>query len=105
MYRKARVLEEKGRADEAMGLLRRVTRLYPENKSAKNDLQRLQVKQRKSRQQEFAMSKRMLGLDKVKPKEKPFFGGGSKMALAAFAVVGAVGALLGAAFYKLNDVH
>ena len=45
--------EEKGRADECLGLLRRITRLYPENKSARADLARMTAKQRKNKEQEF----------------------------------------------------
>jgi hypothetical protein len=34
LCRKAKVLEEKYRTEEAIGILRRVTRLYPNNKPA-----------------------------------------------------------------------
>ena len=40
MYRKSRVLQEKLRPEEAMGVLRRITRLYPNNANAKADLAR-----------------------------------------------------------------
>jgi hypothetical protein len=33
-FRKAKVLEEKYKTEEAIGILRRVTRLYPNNKPA-----------------------------------------------------------------------
>ena len=53
LYRKSKVYEEKGRSDECLGLLRRITRLYPENKSARADLARMTAKQRKNKEQEF----------------------------------------------------
>ena len=53
LYRKSKVYEEKGRTDECLGLLRRITRLYPENKSARADLARMTAKQRKNKEQEF----------------------------------------------------
>jgi len=103
LYRKSKVYEEKGRSDECLGLLRRITRLYPENKSARADLARMTAKQRKNKEQEFRMSKRMLGLDKVPPK-RPWYKSlpGSGLYLA----VAAVGALAGAvaAVYKFRDM-
>jgi len=64
LYRKSRVLLEKYRTEEAIGILRRICRLYPENATAKADLARVSAKQKKSRQNEEKMSKKMLGLDK-----------------------------------------
>ena len=40
LYRKSRVLLEKYRTEEAIGILRRICRLYPENATAKADLAR-----------------------------------------------------------------
>ena len=40
LYRKSRVLLEKYRTEEAIGILRRICRLYPENSTAKADLAR-----------------------------------------------------------------
>jgi tetratricopeptide (TPR) repeat protein len=40
LYRKAKCLEERGQVEEAIGILRRITRLYPDNKSSKADLAR-----------------------------------------------------------------
>jgi hypothetical protein len=40
LFRKAKCLEDRGQTEEAIGILRRVSRLYPENKQAKADLAR-----------------------------------------------------------------
>jgi len=64
LYRKSKVLTEKGLLDEALGALRRVTRLYPNNISAKKDLERLMARRQKSLLNEQNMSRKMLGLDK-----------------------------------------
>jgi len=40
LYRKSKCLEERGQIEDAIGILRRITRLYPENKSARADLKR-----------------------------------------------------------------
>ena len=40
LYRKSKVLLEKYRTEEALGILRRISRLYPNNSSAKADLVR-----------------------------------------------------------------
>lgn len=73
LYRKSKVLLEKYRTEEAMGILRRICRLYPNNSSAKADLVRVSAKLKKNRQNEEKISKKMLGLDKYeveKTKEK-----------------------------------
>merc|ERR1739848_423346 len=73
LYRKSKVLLEKYRTEEALGILRRISRLYPNNSSAKADLLRLTAKQKKNREKEEKISKKMLGLDKYeaeKSKEK-----------------------------------
>jgi len=73
LYRKSKVLLEKYRTEEALGILRRISRLYPNNSSAKADLVRVSAKQKKSRENEEKISKKMLGLDKYeaeKSKEK-----------------------------------
>jgi len=64
LYRKSKVLLEKYRTDEALGILRRISRLYPNNTSAKADLLRVSAKQKKFRANEEKLSKKMLGLDK-----------------------------------------
>jgi len=105
LYRKAKVFEEKGRSDECLGLLRRITRLYPENKSSRADLARMTAKQRRSKEQEFRMSKRMLGLDKVQPK-KPWWRSGLSRGAGLYVGMAAVGALAGAAaaVYKFREM-
>ena len=73
LYRKSKVLLQKFRPEEALGILRRISRLYPNNSSAKADIIRLSTKQRQSREKEEKISKKMLGLDKYeaeKAKEK-----------------------------------
>jgi tetratricopeptide (TPR) repeat protein len=40
LYRKAKCLEERGQVEESIGILRRITRLYPDNKTSKADLTR-----------------------------------------------------------------
>lgn len=73
LYRKSKVLLEKYRTEEAIGILRRICRLYPDNATAQADLARVSAKQKKSRENEEKMSKKMLGLDKYeaeKAKEK-----------------------------------
>jgi len=72
LYRKSKVLTEKGLVDEAIGTLRRATRLYPNNQSAKTDLSKLIAKQKKSRLNEQNMSRRMLGLDKPSKPDETF---------------------------------
>ena len=52
LYRKSKVLQEKLRSDEAAGVLRRLTRLYPNNKGAAADLARLEAKQKKHKENE-----------------------------------------------------
>jgi len=73
LYRKSKVLLQKYRPEEALGILRRISRLYPNNSSAKADIIRLSTKQKQSREKEEKISKKMLGLDKYeaeKAKEK-----------------------------------
>jgi tetratricopeptide (TPR) repeat protein len=107
LYRKSRAYEEKGRASESMGLLKRVTRLYPENTAAKADLARLTVKQKKNKEQEFKMSRKMLGLDKPTAAASTSFLGMGKLSVAFCVAVGVAGTLLGsvAAFYKLQEME
>merc|ERR1711862_637689 len=73
LYRKSKI-SEKSLLDEAIGTLRRATRLYPNNQSAKTDLAKLVARQKKSRLNEQNLSKRMLGLDKPSKSEESSFG-------------------------------
>ena len=108
LFRKAKVLEEKGNYDEALGILRRVTRLFPDNKPAKNDMIRLTAKQKKNKDKEFRMSRKMLGLDKPSnSSSSSWFPKIQKPSTIGFCLlVGAVGSALGAitAFYKLREI-
>lgn len=65
LYRKSKILAEKGCVEEAIGALRRCTRLYPANQSAKTDLGKLVARQKKSLLNEQNLSRKMLGLDKA----------------------------------------
>lgn len=71
LYRKSRILTEKCRPEEALGVLKRIVQLYPENTSARADLAKLTAKQKKSRLNEERMSKKMLGLDRHEAERKP----------------------------------
>jgi len=64
LFRKAKALAEKGEIDIAVGTLRRVVRLYKDNKLAQSELQRLLNKQNQYNQSAKNMSKKMLELDK-----------------------------------------
>ena len=64
LFRKAKALAEKGEIDIAVGTLRRVVRLYKENKLAQSELQRLLSRQNQYNQTAKNMSKKMLQLDK-----------------------------------------
>ncbi|CAB4056775.1 FKBP8 [Lepeophtheirus salmonis] len=64
LFRKSKVFLQQGRESEAIGLLRRVTRLYTRNTVAKSELNKLLENRKKSRIHEERLSKKMLGLDK-----------------------------------------
>jgi len=64
LFRKAKALAEKGEIDIAVGTLRRVVRLYKDNKLAQSELQRLLSRQAQYNQTAKNMSKKMLQLDK-----------------------------------------
>ena len=69
-------------------------RLYPSNKQCQVELSRMTAAQRKNREKEQLMSRKMLGLDKELPKpSRSSFSRAVSIALAAF---GGVGAVLGA---------
>ena len=64
LYRKSKALTERGEIDVAIGVLRRLSRMYKDNKQANADLKKLLGHREKSREKEGEMSKKMLGLDK-----------------------------------------
>jgi len=70
LFRKAKALAEKGEIDIAVGTLRRVVRLYKDNKLAQSELQRLLSKQNQYNQSQKNMSKKMLQLDKYEEEKK-----------------------------------
>ena len=63
-FRKAKAYLGKGDTDKAIGPLRRVTRMYPNNASAQAELQRVLQKEAKANEKAKNLSKKMLGLDK-----------------------------------------
>ena len=63
-FRKAKAYLGKGDTDKAIGPLRRVTRMYPQNASAQAELQRVLQKEAKANEKAKNLSKKMLGLDK-----------------------------------------
>jgi len=69
LFRKAKALAEKGEIDIAVGTLRRVVRLYKENKLAQSELQRLLNRQTQYNQSAKNMSKKMLELDKYEEEQ------------------------------------
>lgn len=104
LFRKAKILEEKGCVDESVGILRRLVRLYPNNTQSQALLTKLTTKKKKNRRVEEELSKKMLGLDKYEEEQK----NKSKWKIPRFftvgLVVGGVGALLGGivAFLKVQ---
>merc|ERR1712032_592204 len=103
LFRKAKILQEKHQLDEAIGILRRINRLYPANKQCHTELANLTNKVKASRSAEQNMSRKMLGLDKV-PMETSsgFFSKRLKVTLAA---LGGLGALAGAYLVKQYNVQ
>jgi len=94
LFRKAKILQEKHQLDEAIGILRRINRLYPANKQCHTELANLTNKVKASRSAEQNLSRKMLGLDKAPVEASSgFFSKRLKVALAA---LGGLGALAGA---------
>ena len=94
---------EKCQLDEAIGILRRVNRLYPTNKQCHTELSRLTNKVKASKEKEQLMSRKMLGLSnvKAKPTKSSFL---SKPISIALAAIGGLGALAGAYLMKHYNV-
>jgi len=103
LFRKSKILVEKCQLDEAIGILRRVNRLYPTNKQCHTELSRLTNKVKASKEKEQLMSRKMLGLSnvKAKPTKSSFL---SKPISIALAAIGGLGALAGAYLMKHYNV-
>jgi len=102
LFRKAKILQEKCQLEEAIGILRRINRLYPANKQCHAELARLTGKVKATKSAEQNMSRKMLGLDKVAAPG----GGGllSRQVKVALAALGGLGALAGAYFVKQYNI-
>ena len=105
MFRKAKVLVEKCQIDEAIGILRRVGRLYPDNKECQAELARLTTKMRAGREKEQILSRKMLGLKDMSPipsdKNTSLFSKQVKFTLAAFGGLGALAATYIMKYYNI----
>jgi len=103
LFRKAKILVEKCQLDEAIGILRRVNRLYPANKQCHTELSRLTNKVKASKEKEQLLSRKMLGLDKLqsKPAKSSILSRPVSIVLAA---IGGLGALAGAYLIKHYNV-
>ena len=103
LFRKSKILIEKCQLDEAIGILRRVNRLYPANTQCQAELSRLTGQVRRSKEKEQTMSRKMLGLDKapVRPASKSFFSQQVKIGLAALGGLGALAATFLLKHYNL----
>jgi len=103
LFRKAKILQEKHQLDEAIGILRRINRLYPANKQCHTELANLTNKVKASRSAEQNLSRKMLGLDKAPVEASSgFFSKRLKVALAA---LGGLGALAGAYLVKQYNIQ
>ncbi|TRY80857.1 hypothetical protein TCAL_02985 [Tigriopus californicus] len=65
LYRKGKALQSKNRIDEALGIYKRIQMLYPNNTQVKADILKLSSVQKKNKEKETRLSRKMLGLDKV----------------------------------------
>jgi len=103
LFRKSKILVEKCQLDEAIGILRRINRLYPANKQCHTELSRLTNKMKASKEKEQLMSRKMLGLGPIVPKatKSSFL---SKRVSIALAALGGLGALAGAFLIKHYNV-
>jgi len=101
LFRKAKILQHKYRTEEAIGILRRVTRLYPANKQAQGELSLILTKERKGRAKEQAMSRKMLGITESSAKPSSSFSQQTKLIVAC---LGGIGALVGAVVAKTYNL-
>ena len=105
LFRKSKVLIEKCQLDEAIGILRRVNRLYPNNKECQAELARLTSKVKAGKEKEQMLSRKMLGLDQVPltpEKNTSLFSKQVKIALAA---AGGIGALVATYLMKQYNLY
>jgi len=109
LFRKALIVNEKCKTEEAIGVLRRVSRLYPENKKAKAELNKILAKYKKGLEKEQTMSKKMLEITDLPPLPRPssrfntdLWRNHTKLILAC---VGGIGALLGAIVAKTYQMY
>jgi len=100
LFRKAMILQEKCQLEEAIGILRRINRLYPANKQCHTELTRLTNKVKASRSAEQNMSRKMLGLDKQSTNSSNSTSFFSKRVQVSLAALGGLGALVGAYLLK-----
>lgn len=109
LFRKALILKEKCKTEEAIGVLRRVTRLYPQNKQAQVELQKLLSKHRKGLEKEQTMSKKMLEIKDLPPLPRASSRFNSKLwrnhTTMILACVGGIGAILGAIVAKTYQMY
>jgi len=103
LFRKSKILIEKCQLDEAIGILRRVNRLYPNNKQSQAELNKLTGKVKAGKEKEQVMSRKMLGLDKNPVKMDENVSLHSKRYKIAIAALGGIGAL--AATYLLKHFN
>lgn len=104
LFRKAKILQEKCQLEEAIGILRRINRLYPANKQCHTELSKLTNKVKASRSAEQNMSRKMLGLDKQKTSSSSSSYFTKKVGI-ALATLGGIGALAGAYLIKHYSAH
>ncbi len=90
-------LQALGKYEESAGVLRRQTRLFPNNKTAQIELNKLLDKLKSQRRKEETLSKKMLGLDKYEAEAKAKKAGWGRVSKTLFMtfVMGGMGAILG----------
>ena len=86
----------------AIGTLRRVNRLYKDNKLANSELQKLLSKQAKTREKEGLMSKKMLGLDKYEEEKAKEKAKKWSHTILMSTIIGGMGVLLGGIYAWLT---
>jgi len=105
LYRKAILYREKCKTEEAIGVLRRVTRIYPSNKLAQVELSKLLSKHRKGLEKEQSMSKKMLEISDMPVVENKGSSGLWTKQKLMLAWVGGIGALVGAIVAKTYQLY
>ncbi|XP_054277838.1 peptidyl-prolyl cis-trans isomerase FKBP8 [Macrosteles quadrilineatus] len=90
LFRKGKIMAEKGETEEAVALLRKALTIEPENSQTRNELNQLLAKQKKDIDLQKNLYKKMLGTNKAKEDEPP----PNNDAKLWGVLVGAVGALV-----------